>query len=151
MAAQPVRQRCARPGLVGDLSRCCTILLDLSRHWYRLLRVKTAQSQPSPPWYPCGRVSPLAPRLRLRAWPPVWRVSVSEVRLLLSGQPWSAQGAPSHLRLSAGLRQAADTRYTQFSKYIILEILVWDTNFCFMYLSGGGGPLGLNVVCLLVS
>ena len=56
-----------------------------------------------------------------------------------------------HLRLSAGLRQAADTRYTQFSKYIILEILVWDTNFCFMYLSGGGGPLGPNVVCLLVS
>ena len=66
---------------------------------------------------------------------------MSEVRLLLSGQPWSAQGAPSHLRLSAGLRQAADTRYTQFSKYIILEILVWDRNFCFMYLSGGGGPV----------
>ena len=49
------------------------------------------------PAHPGIRVSPRAPRLRLRAWlPPVWwRVSVSEVRLLLSGQPWSAQGAAS--------------------------------------------------------
>ena len=30
---------------------------------------------------------------------------------------------------TATLRQAVDTKYTQFSKYIILEILVWD----FMY------------------
>ena len=68
------------------------------------------------PAHPGIRVSPRAPRLRLRAWlPPVWwRVSVSEVRLLLSGQPWSAQGAvsPRGYRTTDTLRQAADTRYT---------------------------------------
>ena len=33
------------------------------------------------------------------------------------------------LRGAAATLRQADTRYTQFSKYIILEILVWD----FMY------------------
>ena len=90
-------------------------------------RVKTAQ--PSPPWYPCVSACPPPPTACLAASCVVESVGVRGE----APAEWSALVSTATVSsLSAGLRQVADTRYTQLSKYIILEILVWDRNFCFM-------------------